>query len=266
MVAKLSWTILGKSPDANPEKRAGKAAAIRAAPHRASRSRSARGGLRGSYVARWPLPSPMAACAAGTPCAARLALWRDLQGGHGCTAPSGRRAAAGKAGPFTRIGAAGSAAWATGGYPLRLADDLLDAWPSEARTAAQAPEHPCCGPRRRNGRPNRGATGSRRKPRSTPGCGPRGPRGPVAHSIRAQAERRVHHARQGRPARATRRQRRRGASRILLQAAAICGCTRNTETDCARRCACSLRLVAAAALCSTSAAFCCVTWSSCVTA
>jgi len=233
VVAKLSWTILGKSPDANPEKRAGKAAAIRAAPHRASRSRSARGGLRGSYVARWPLPSPMAACAAGTPCAARLALWRDLQGGHGCTAPSGRRAAAGKAGPFTRIGAAGSAAWATGGYPLRLADDLLDAWPSEARTAAQ---------------------------------GPRGPRGPVAHSIRAQAERRVHHARQGRPARATRRQRRRGASRILLQAAAICGCTRNTETDCARRCACSLRLVAAAALCSTSAAFCCVTWSSCVTA
>lgn len=61
MVAKLSWTILGKSPDANPEKRAGKAAAIRAAPHRASRSRSARGGLRGSCVARWPLPSSMAA-------------------------------------------------------------------------------------------------------------------------------------------------------------------------------------------------------------
>ncbi len=52
MVAKLSWTILGKSPDANPEKRAGKAAAPFALPRSVRRVHAAREAVYGAAALR----------------------------------------------------------------------------------------------------------------------------------------------------------------------------------------------------------------------
>ena len=51
------------------------------------------------------------------------------------------------------------------------------------------------------------------------------------------------------------------AGKALPVQPAMAGSSRNTATDCTSDPACCFRLSAAAALSSTSVAFCCVTWS-----